>query len=97
MQKCLHACTETFQGKEEKKAAGKRTFGHSIVAERLSARQLIPHRISEIVSMYVCMYVCMYPSCLGMQLFRERDAVYIHMPRQYHHPTRNTVATFTLQ
>ena len=36
-----------------------------IIAERLSVRQLIPHRISEIVSMYVCMY----PSRLGMQLF----------------------------
>ena len=35
-----------------------------IIAERLSARQLIVHRISEIVSMYVCMcmYVCMYVS-----------------------------------
>ena len=29
----------------------------AIVAERLSARQLILRRISEIVSMYVCMYV----------------------------------------
>ena len=32
----------------------------SFIAERLSARQLIAHRISEIVSMYVCLYVCMY-------------------------------------
>ena len=31
-----------------------------IVAERLSARQLILRRISEIVCMYVCMFVCMY-------------------------------------
>ena len=31
-----------------------------MIAERLSARQLILHRISEIVSMYVCMFVCMY-------------------------------------
>ena len=29
-----------------------------IIAERLSARQLILRRISEIVCMYVCMYVC---------------------------------------
>ena len=28
------------------------------IAERLSARQLILRRISEIVCMYVCMYVC---------------------------------------
>ena len=28
-----------------------------IIAERLSVRQLIPRRISEIVCMYVCMYV----------------------------------------
>ena len=49
-----------------------------IIAERLSVRQLIPRRISEIVccrtpeatnpashlgdSLYVCMYVCMYVS-----------------------------------
>ena len=38
------------------------------------ARQLILHRISEIVSMYVCMYVRMYPSRLGMQLFRALRA-----------------------
>ena len=31
-----------------------------VIAERLSARQLILHRISEIVCMYVCMYICMY-------------------------------------
>ena len=37
-----------------------------IFAERLSMRQLILRRISEIV----CMYVCMYPSRLGIQLFR---------------------------
>ena len=36
-----------------------------LIAERLSARQLIPHCISEIVSMYVCLY----PSRLGIQLF----------------------------
>ena len=29
-----------------------------IIAERLSVRQLIPRRFSEIVCMYVCMYVC---------------------------------------
>ena len=29
-----------------------------IIAERLSVRQLILRRISEIVCMYVCMYVC---------------------------------------
>ena len=40
------------------------------IAERLSARQLILRRISEIVCMYVFMYVCMYPSRLGIQLFR---------------------------
>jgi hypothetical protein len=28
-----------------------------IIAERLSARQIIPRRISRIVCMYVCMYV----------------------------------------
>ena len=44
------------------------------IAERLSARQLIPHRISEIVSMYVCLYVCMYLSRLGMQLFPALSA-----------------------
>ena len=33
-----------------------------LIAEHLSARQLIPHCISEIVSMYVCLYVCMYVS-----------------------------------
>ena len=31
---------------------------NDVIAERLSARQQIPHCISEIVSMYVCMYVC---------------------------------------
>ena len=40
--------------------------GTSSIAEHRSARQLILHRISEMVSMYICMY----PSCLGMQLFR---------------------------
>ena len=52
-----------------------------MIAERLSTRQLILHRISEIVSMYVCMFVCMYPSCLGMQLFRALHAnVCAHVP-----------------
>ena len=32
----------------------------SIIAERLSARQLILRRISAIVCMYVCMYVYMH-------------------------------------
>ena len=41
-----------------------------IIAERLSAGQLILRRISEIV----CMYVCMYPSRLGIQLFRALRA-----------------------
>ena len=41
-----------------------------MIAERLSARQLILRRISEIV----CMYVCMYPSRLGIQLFRALHA-----------------------
>ena len=30
-----------------------------IIAERLSARQLILRRISAIVCMYICMYICM--------------------------------------
>ena len=37
-------------------------FASPIIAERLSARQLILRRISEIVCMYVCMYVCVCPS-----------------------------------
>ena len=37
----------------------------SLIAERLSARQLILRRISAIVRMYICM--CMYVSRLGMQ------------------------------
>ena len=41
-----------------------------MIAERLSARQLILRRISEIV----CMHVCMYPSRLGIQLFRALRA-----------------------
>ena len=41
-----------------------------LIAERLSVRQIIPRRISEIV----CMYVCMYPSRLGMPLFRATRA-----------------------
>ena len=45
-----------------------------LIAERLSARQLIPRQISEIVCMYVCMYVYMYPSRLGIQLFRALRA-----------------------
>ena len=40
-----------------------------LFAERLSARQLILRRISEMVAMYVSMYVCMYVSRLGIQLF----------------------------
>ena len=38
----------------------------NIIAERLSVRQIIPRRISEIV--------CMYPSRLGMPLFRATRA-----------------------
>ena len=45
-----------------------------IIAERLSVRQLIPRRISEIVCMYVCMYVSVTlknarMSHLGMQFY----------------------------
>ena len=42
-----------------------RNYPNKIIAERLSARQLILRRISEIVCMYN-----MYPSHLGIQLFR---------------------------
>ena len=41
-----------------------------IIAERLSARQLILHRISASVCIYnIYIYVCMYVSHLGMQLY----------------------------
>ena len=39
-----------------------------IIAERLSVRQIILHRISR----RVCMYVCMYVSRLGMRATRKR-------------------------
>ena len=41
-----------------------------LIAECLSARQLILLRISFCVCMYVCMCVC--PSCLGMLIFCKR-------------------------
>ena len=39
----------------------------SIIAERLSVRQIILHRISRRVCIYVCVYTCIYVSRLGMR------------------------------
>ena len=57
----LRYCVRASRGFPNRKHLG-------LIAERLSARELILRRISEIVGMYVCMY--MYPSRLGIQLFR---------------------------
>ena len=44
----------------------------AIIAKRLSARQLIVHRILEIVSIYVCTCTCMYVhvSVTQLHIFR---------------------------
>ena len=48
----------------------------AIIAKRLSARQLIVHRISEIVSIYVCTCTCMYVhvSVTQLHVFRALRA-----------------------
>ena len=50
----------------------------SLIAERLSARWIILHCISEIVFMHVCMCVCMY---ISVTLLREVNVVYFTVAR----------------
>ena len=51
------------------------TISNIIIAERLSVRQIILHRISSRVCIYVCMYVCIYVSRLGMRALRVNVSI----------------------
>ena len=50
----------------------------AIIAKRLSARQLIVHRISEIVSIYVCTCTCICHAITCI-LHATRKCMYVHM------------------
>ena len=54
-------CSSIFNGLGVLKQKVKKEELH-LVAERLSATQIILHRISRRVCIYLCMYICMYVS-----------------------------------